>query len=162
MKIEIERYPKCPKCGCDTFDDWWHSKAIRCGFGPVELEGSLKCNDCGVFFKITKYIDGDFHSTIKQKGSKMTDKNNRTALQIDMELLKDALIEYEQDCPISFADNEMFKAAKAYADLPSKIEGMKVDVPIFSYLEQNGNSIHRANERNKTLDDIIKILKEGA
>ncbi len=58
MKIAISSHgPKCPNCGCDGFDDWWHEKTIRRGFYPVDLEGSLRCHGCGRFFSVRLFHD---------------------------------------------------------------------------------------------------------
>ncbi len=43
--IEVGDWPKCPRCGWDQFDDWWHA------LDPVEAQGHLRC-ECGRF-KIT-------------------------------------------------------------------------------------------------------------
>lgn len=40
--------PKCPRCGWDQFDDWWHVLKDRRGLQPG---GQLECGGCEkVFF----------------------------------------------------------------------------------------------------------------
>lgn len=41
--IEIGDNPKCPRCGYDQFDDWWHSLSQRPGLLPG---GELVCGRC--------------------------------------------------------------------------------------------------------------------
>lgn len=63
--IEIAPGPKCPKCGNDGFDDWWHDKTCRSGGSVVvDLYADLGCHECGAVFEVTKYVDGETHSTI--------------------------------------------------------------------------------------------------
>lgn len=79
------------------------------------------------------------------KDFKMT--NNKTELQKALNRMKKALSVYGE-----FKDAEIvFKAAKAYADLPEKIEGMK----------SNMKYGVRLVSLNETLDDILKLIKEG-
>lgn len=40
---EVGDGPKCPRCGWDQFDDWWHVLA------PVFARGHLDC-ECGRFW----------------------------------------------------------------------------------------------------------------
>lgn len=62
LEIAIAAGPKCPRCQCDTFDDWWHDPRFQ-SFGGC-LIGRIKCHSCGIFFKVTQYPDGECHSTI--------------------------------------------------------------------------------------------------
>ncbi len=73
LKIEICRGPRCPHCQCDTFDDWWlDGKRMHKGDGVVvSMRGSIKCHDCGKFFKFEKYVDGEFHNTAYCKKRKI-------------------------------------------------------------------------------------------
>jgi hypothetical protein len=52
------------------------------------------------------------------------------------------------------------KAAQAYADLPSKIEGMKWKEHQ-SRMGLDEKYHYTASKVNKTLDDILNLLKEG-
>jgi len=64
LKIAIANGPQCPFCGCDGFDDWWHTDTIRSGHSfIVELYADLTCHDCGEEFQITRYWGGETHST---------------------------------------------------------------------------------------------------
>lgn len=69
MLIRISSFgPTCPKCGCDTFDDWHREKTVKRGWWPVALQGSLRCHGCGRFFRFVEYADicgGKFHNTMK-------------------------------------------------------------------------------------------------
>ena len=44
--LEVRDGPKCPRCGWDQFDDWWHVLRNRPKHRPG---GKLEC-ECGVFF----------------------------------------------------------------------------------------------------------------
>jgi len=62
-KIATSNYgPKCPNCGTDGFDDWWHDPTTK-SFGGV-LKARLKCHGCGKFFSTTRYSDGVTHSVM--------------------------------------------------------------------------------------------------
>lgn len=64
-KIVISRFgPVCPSCRCDGFDDWHHEPGLKFQGGIVGLTGRIKCHDCGKFFKVTAYLDGETHSTM--------------------------------------------------------------------------------------------------
>lgn len=66
LLIRIAPGPECPKCLEDGFDDWWHGRTIRSGDGLVVLlKGSLRCHGCGRFFSVTRYVDGETHSTMR-------------------------------------------------------------------------------------------------
>ncbi len=67
LSIEINQGPKCPACQCDTFDDWHHEKTFR----KVSWfwSGRLKCHQCGRFFSIAAYPDGQVHSTMWRKAA---------------------------------------------------------------------------------------------
>lgn len=55
--------PICPKCDCDTFDDWWHDSSCRDGGGVVvSIYATLTCHECGERFDVTKYVDGETHT----------------------------------------------------------------------------------------------------
>lgn len=60
-KIAISDSPKCPHCGCDGFDDWWHDKTTRY-VGDI-LTARVKCHGCGKFFSTKQYPDGVNHSS---------------------------------------------------------------------------------------------------
>lgn len=62
LEIAIAAGPECPRCHCDTFDDWRHDPSFR-SFGLC-LMGRIKCHSCGIYFKVTQYPDGECHSTI--------------------------------------------------------------------------------------------------
>lgn len=65
LKIAIGPGPECPSCHEWGFDDWWHDRSIKAPSGPViALTGSLRCHGCGRFFKVTRYHDGQTHSTM--------------------------------------------------------------------------------------------------
>ena len=64
LRIAIANGPKCPACGCDGFDDWWHDKSCRDGFGIVQIYADLTCHDCGAQFEVEKYYGGETHCTI--------------------------------------------------------------------------------------------------
>lgn len=75
LRLAISRGPKCPRCGEDGFDDWWHDRSCRSGHGPVvELTARLQCHGCGIFFTVTHYRDGETHSSYlsrqRQKGQR--------------------------------------------------------------------------------------------
>lgn len=61
LKIAIYDGPECPRCGEYRFDDWWHAPGVR--QRGLLLSGSLKCHSCGKFFSVTRYSDGETHST---------------------------------------------------------------------------------------------------
>lgn len=67
--IAISGGPKCPACGCQGFDDWWHDPTCRGGIGIVRIHATLKCHGCGKFFAITQYDDGEVHSTMNRRKS---------------------------------------------------------------------------------------------
>lgn len=58
LVLEISTGPVCPFCALDTFDDWWHDRTMKAGFGLSAVEGRLKCHGCGKFFKVRKDHDG--------------------------------------------------------------------------------------------------------
>lgn len=63
--IAIANGPKCPKCGCDGFDDWWRDKSCRSGGSLiVDIYADLTCHDCGATFEVTRYHGGETHSMI--------------------------------------------------------------------------------------------------
>lgn len=68
LQITIANGPKCPACGCDSFDDWWHDKSCRSGHSLlVDIYADLKCHGCGSKFEVTRYHGGETHSTIRVK-----------------------------------------------------------------------------------------------
>lgn len=69
FKVAIAFGPKCPHCGCDGFDDWWLAKSLKPGVGLVALAGRLACHDCGKFFSVTRYHDGEVHSTARSRAT---------------------------------------------------------------------------------------------
>jgi hypothetical protein len=66
--IAIAKGPECPGCGNDGFDDWWHDKSCRSAHSPVvDLYAELKCDECETAFEVTRYQDGETHSTARRK-----------------------------------------------------------------------------------------------
>lgn len=61
-KIAISDGPKCPCCGCDTFDDWWHDPTTR--YAGFAIKARLKCHSCAKFISVTQYPDNVCHSTV--------------------------------------------------------------------------------------------------
>lgn len=59
----LERYgaePKCPRCGHQGYDDWWHVLRVRTvGARP---RGKLQCGSCEKAFFI-EGVPGDLFST---------------------------------------------------------------------------------------------------
>jgi hypothetical protein len=81
--VEIARGPCCPICRNDGFDDWWHDKSCRSGHSMlVELCADLRCDECDLTFEVTKYTDGETHSTYRRPlagGAGALSRDNLTA-----------------------------------------------------------------------------------
>lgn len=68
MQITIAQGPRCPACGNDGFDDWWHDKTCRSAHSlVVDLYANLKCDECSSIFEVARYHDGETHSIIRTK-----------------------------------------------------------------------------------------------
>ena len=70
LKIAIAQDPECPNCHESGFDDWWHDPSFRLVTGisagiPAVGIATLRCHGCGRFFKVTRYRDGETHSTMR-------------------------------------------------------------------------------------------------
>jgi hypothetical protein len=61
--------PECPNCGCEGFDDWRNSPGLKRGIGIVAITGSLQCHQCGRFFHVDHYHDGETHATMGGKAA---------------------------------------------------------------------------------------------
>jgi len=60
MKLAIAQGPKCPHCGGEGFDDWWHDATTR--YDGFVIRARLKCHSCGNFFRTRQYPDAVCHS----------------------------------------------------------------------------------------------------
>lgn len=64
LKIAIANGPKCPLCGWDGFDDWWHDPSVRSGNSLiVGVYADVRCEECDISFDVTRYHDGETHSS---------------------------------------------------------------------------------------------------
>jgi len=79
-------------------------------------------------------------------------KENKTELQEAIDLM-------DAHPKTMVYQSTVIKAAQAYADLPEKIEGMKVDVPLAAYPDDDAERSY-ALSRNKALDDILNLSKD--
>jgi hypothetical protein len=81
------------------------------------------------------------------------DWRNENSYEDSQRLISEFIFKYNEHPEVTYR-----KAAQAYADLPSKIKGMKMNLP--DVFKDSGIIKECYEMRETTLDDILNLLKE--